>query len=136
MSYPIAGMVRDFRPDGYAVDHPLIPHGISVVLNTPAVVRFTHSADPERHLRAASALGADISGAGPDDAGEVLAERVIHFMKTLGLPNGLAAVGYTPADIPALVEGTLPQHRVTKLSPRPAEREELTALFEQSMTIW
>jgi hydroxyacid-oxoacid transhydrogenase len=100
------------------------------------VVRFTFSADPARHLRAAQALGADVSGAGPDDAGEVLAERVIHFMKSLGIPNGLAAVGYTPADIPALVEGTLPQHRVTKLSPRPAEREELTALFERSMKIW
>jgi hydroxyacid-oxoacid transhydrogenase len=136
MSYPVAGMVKGFRPAGYEVDHPLIPHGISVVLNTPAVVRFTFSADPARHLRAAQALGADVSGAGPDDAGEVLAERVIHFMKSLGIPNGLAAVGYTPADIPALVEGTLPQHRVTKLSPRPAEREELTALFERSMKIW
>ncbi|MDH3208244.1 MAG: iron-containing alcohol dehydrogenase [Gemmatimonadota bacterium] len=136
MSYPVAGMARDYRPDGYVVDHPLIPHGISVILNTPAVVRFTFTADPARHLRAAAALGADIAGAGPENAGEVLAERVIHFMKLLGIPNGLAAVGYTRADIPALVEGTLPQHRVTKLSPRPAEREELTALFEQSMTIW
>jgi len=136
MSYPVAGMVRDFRPTGYAVDHPIIPHGISVVLNTPAVVRFTYTADPARHLRAAAALGADVSDAMPDEAGEVLAERVIHFMKLLGIPNGLAAVGYGPADIPALVEGTLPQHRVTKLSPVPAGREELTALFERSMKIW
>jgi len=45
-------------------------------------------------------------------------------------------VGYTEADIPALVEGTLPQHRVTKLSPRPAGPEELTQLFRQSLTIW
>lgn len=136
MSYPVAGMVKDYRPEGYQVDHPMIPHGTSVVLNTPAVVRFTYSADPERHLRAAAALGADVSDATPDEAGEVLAQRVIHFMKLLGIPNGLSAVGYTADDIPALVEGTLPQHRVTKLSPRPAEREELTALFEQSMTIW
>jgi len=136
MSYPVAGMVRDYRPAGYVVDHPMIPHGISVVLNTPAVVRFTYRADPARHLRAAEALGADVSDATPDEAGEVLAERVIHFMRSLGLPNGLAAVGYTRADIPALVEGTLPQHRVTKLSPVPAEREDLTALFERSMTIW
>ena len=136
MSYPVAGMVRAFKPEGYVVDHPMIPHGISVVLNTPAVVRFTCSADPGRHMRAAAALGADVSDATPDEAGEVLAERVIHFMKMLGIPNGLAAVGYTPDDIPALVEGTLPQHRVTKLSPVPAGREELTALFEQSMTIW
>jgi hydroxyacid-oxoacid transhydrogenase len=136
MSYPVAGMVRDHWPAGYEVDHPLIPHGISVILNTPAVVRFTCSADPLRHLRAAQALGADVRGARPEDAGEILAERVIDFMRTLNVPNGLGAVGYTREDIPALVDGTLPQHRVTKLSPRPAERPELTTLFEESMQIW
>jgi len=136
MSYPVAGMVRDFLPAGYDVDHPLIPHGISVIINTPAVVRFTASACPERHLRAAAALGADVSGAGVDDAADVLAGRVIHFMRQLGMPNGLRAVGYTEADIPALVKGTLPQHRVTKLSPRPAGEPELTALFENAMNVW
>jgi hydroxyacid-oxoacid transhydrogenase len=136
MSYPVAGMVRGHRPDGYVVNHAMVPHGISVILNTPAVVRFTASANPERHLRSAAALGADVSDASPSEAGEVLAERVIHFMRTLGVPNGLAAVGYTADDIPALVQGTLPQHRVTKLSPRPAGEQELTSLFEESMTIW
>jgi hydroxyacid-oxoacid transhydrogenase len=48
----------------------------------------------------------------------------------------LSAVGYTSEDIPALVQGTLPQHRVTKLSPRPAGEAELRELFEKSMTIW
>jgi hydroxyacid-oxoacid transhydrogenase len=136
MSYPVAGVVRDFRPDGYRTDHPLIPHGMSVILNTPAVVRFTHPASPERHLRAAAALGADVSRASPEDAGEVLAERVIHFMKLLGMPNGLSAVGYGPDDVPALVEGTLPQHRVTKLSPQAASAGDLAALFSASMRIW
>jgi hydroxyacid-oxoacid transhydrogenase len=45
----------------------------------------------------------------------------------------LRALGYNSSDIPALVEGTLPQHRVTKLSPRPAGAEELARLFEESM---
>jgi hydroxyacid-oxoacid transhydrogenase len=136
MSYPVAGKVRDYRPPGYNVDHPMVPHGMSVILNTPAVVRFTASACPERHLRAAAALGADVTDARPEDAGEILANRVIHFMRELNMPNGLAAVGYTEADIPALVEGTLPQHRVTKLSPRPAGEEELTALFREAMVVW
>ena len=136
MSYPVAGMVRDFRPRGYAVDHPIIPHGVSVILNTPAVVRFTHASSPARHLRAARALGADTRDAAPSEAGEVLRERVVHFMRTLGMPNGLEGVGYTREDIPALVDGTLPQHRVTKLSPRPADRDDLTALFADSMRIW
>ena len=136
MSYPVAGMVRDYRPPGYAVDHPLIPHGISVILHTPAVCRFTAGTSPQRHLRAAAALGADVGDAADADAGEILANRVIHFMREFNVPNGLRAVGYREADIPALVEGTLPQHRVTKLSPRPAGPDELAALFRESLTIW
>jgi len=57
-------------------------------------------------------------------------------MERLRVPNGLKALGYTTADIPALVEGTLPQHRVTRLSPRPAGPEELSAIFEDAMTAW
>ena len=136
MSYPVAGMVKSFQPPGYQVDHPLVPHGISVILHTPAVAQFTAAVSPERHLRAALALGAETADADPQEAGAILAERVVHFMKALEMPNGLSAVGYGESDIPALVEGTLPQHRVTKLSPVPAGAEELTALFQQSMTIW
>lgn len=136
MSYPVAGLVRGFQPAGYRVDHPMVPHGMSVILNTPAVVRYTAQACPERHLRAAQALGADVAGARNADAGTILAERVIAFMKKLNMPNGLAAVGYTEADIPALVQGTLPQHRVTKLSPRPAGESELAILFRESLKIW
>jgi hydroxyacid-oxoacid transhydrogenase len=136
MSYPVSGHVRDFRAPGYAVDHPLVPHGVSVILNAPAVFRFTAPADPARHLLAAEALGADVAGANPADAGRILADRITWFMRRLSVPNGLSALGYRTSDIPALVEGTLPQHRVTKLSPRPAGPDELAALFEEAMVAW
>jgi hydroxyacid-oxoacid transhydrogenase len=136
MSYPVAGMVRDFVQHGYPAGHPLVPHGVAVILHTPAVVRFTAPVSPERHLRAAAALGVDCRDVPQEDAGEVLADRVVQFMRMLGMPNGLRAVGYSQDDIPALVRGTLPQHRVTKLSPRPAGEEELAQLFKDSLTIW
>jgi hydroxyacid-oxoacid transhydrogenase len=136
MSYPVSGMVRRYHANGYPADRPLIPHGISVVLNAPAVFRFTAPACPERHLRAAEALGADVSRARPEDAGNILAEQITVYMYRLEIPNGLGAVGYTVEDIPALVEGTLPQHRVTKLSPCPAGAEELARLFEDAMKAW
>jgi hydroxyacid-oxoacid transhydrogenase len=136
MSYPVSGMVRDYRPPDYVVEHPLIPHGISVILNAPAVFRFAGSGCPERHLRAAELLGAEVSNADLADAGSILADRVTAFMERLGIPNGLSAVGYSRDDIPALVEGALPQHRVLKLSPRPVGREELTALFEDALLAW
>lgn len=136
MSYAVSGLVRGYRAPGYRVDHPLVPHGVSVILNAPAVFRFTAAADPRRHLEAAEALGADAAGRHAGDAGEVLADRITWFMQRLEVPNGLRAVGYTSADIPALVEATLPQHRVTKLSPRPAGPEELGRLFERAMVGW
>jgi hydroxyacid-oxoacid transhydrogenase len=136
MSYPVSGNVKSFRAPGYRADHPLVPHGFSVILNAPAVFRFTAPASPERHLEAAEALGADVRNARRDDAGKILADRIAWFMHRLQTPNGLAAIGYTSSDIPTLVEGTLPQHRVTKLSPRPAGPEELSRLFEDAMAAY
>jgi len=136
MSYPVSGMVKSYRAPGYAVDHPIVPHGYSVVLNAPAVFRFTASANPDRHLEGAQALGVDVSRCHRDDAGRILSERITWFMERLKLPNGLRAIGYTSSDIPALVEGTLPQHRVTKLAPRPAGPEELSRLFEDALSAW
>ena len=136
MSYPVSGMLRNFRPDGYCVDHPMVPHGISVILNAPAVFRFTASSNPKRHLYAAEILGADISHARAADAGKILGNQISQLMQRLKVPNGLAALGYTHDDVPALVQGTVPQHRVTKLSPRPASEENIAKLFEESLVIW
>ena len=138
MSYPVSGMVRSFRPDGFVSDHPIVPHGISVVLNAPAVFRFTGPACPDRHLQGAELLGADSSTLkDPEgEAGDFLADRIVDMMKRLEMPNGLSAVGYTEKDIPDLVEGTLPQHRVTKLSPKPAGKDDLHRLFEDAMVAW
>ena len=136
MSYPTSGMVRDYMPEGYPEGEPIVPHGMSVALNAPAAFRFTGPANPERHLAAARLMGVDPANAGPEDAGDVLADAVIALMKQIGVPNGLAAVGYGPDDLDGLVEGTLPQHRVTKLSPRPASAEDLRQLFAQSLTLW
>ena len=133
MSYAVSGNVKTYRPPGYVTDHPLVPHGVSVILNAPAVFRFTAAANPLRHLRAAEALGADVSRARESDAGRILADRITWFMQRLNMPSGLRAIGYSPSDIPALVAGTLPQHRVTLLSPRPAGPDELAALFEDAM---
>jgi hydroxyacid-oxoacid transhydrogenase len=136
MSYPVSGMVREYVPEGYPPGHPIVPHGMAVVLHAPAVFRFTASASPELHLHVAGLMGADISNARPEEAGEVLSKAVVDLMRKVGMPNGLNAVGFGPDDVDQLVEGTLPQHRVTKLSPRPASAEDLKQLFLDSMTLW
>lgn len=136
MSYPIAGMVRDYIPAGYQVEQPIIPHGLAVLLTSPAVYRFTAPTDPARHLDIARLMGADINGARPTEAGKILAEAMLALMRKTGMPNGLRAVGYAPADIPRMVAGTLAQQRLTKLSPRPFDETDLTQLFSDSMEYW
>ena len=136
MSYPVAGMVESYVPEGYAIDYPLVPHGFAVIVNSPAVFRFTAPTCPQRHLRAAEVLGADCNGAQNEDAGAILADRIVSLMRQLDAPNGLSALGYSNQHIPALVEGTLPQHRVTKLSPRAADAEELAGIFADALSYW
>ena len=136
MSYPVSGMVRSYIPEGFPPDHPIIPHGMAVVLNAPAVFRFTAPANPERHLEAARLLGVDTGNAKKEDAGDMLANAVVALMRKTGMPNGLASVGFTAEDVDKLVKGTLPQQRVTRLSPRPFTPDDLKKLFLDSLTCW
>ena len=107
-----------------------------MILNAPAVFRFTGPACPDRHAAAAQALGATVDSASKESAGEVLAEQVVRLMQALDVPNGLSAIGYREEDIPTLVAGTFPQHQVTKISPRPAGEDDLSALFADAMVAW
>lgn len=136
MSYPVSGRVKTYVPDGYNVDHPLVPHGISVILSTPAVVRFTAPVCPDRVLWAAEALGVDVAGASKDDAGKILADEVTRYMERFSIPNGLRAIGYSSDHLPVLVEGTLPQERIVKICPREVRPDDLSQMFEEALTAY
>ncbi|ACY14882.1 hydroxyacid-oxoacid transhydrogenase [Haliangium ochraceum] len=136
MSYAVAGLVRDFRPAGYASDEAMVPHGMSVILNAPAVFRYTAEASPARHLEAAGWLGAELGGASADDASEILVARLTEMMRAAGMPNGIAGVGYGEADIDALTEGAHVQQRLLQNAPREMSKDVLGELFRQSLRCW
>jgi len=136
MSYAVAGLVRNFHAPGYPGHEPIVPHGMAVIVNAPAAVRFTAAANPERHLQVAKLLGADADGAAPDDAGELLARHIESLMRATGIPNGTSGVGYGAADTPALRDGALPQQRLLSNAPRSAGPEELATLFEAALQYW
>lgn len=136
LSYSVSGLARDWHVEGYPRDKSLVPHGMAVVLNNPSVWRHTAPAHPARHLQCAQCLGADMTGATPDDAGEVLAGRVIEMMKATGMPNGLSALGFGEDQIDALATGAEPQYRVIKNAPIDVGRDELKSLFRAALRYW
>jgi alcohol dehydrogenase class IV len=140
MSYSVAGMIRNYRPAGWPQSdpktEPLCPHGISVIVNAPAAFRFTGPAAPERHLSAATALGADTRGASLEHSGQVLAAKLIEMMQATGIPNGLAALNYNEADIPALVAGGYKQQRLLTIAPCAVNEQNLADLYHDAMHYW
>ncbi|MGQ9600801.1 MAG: hydroxyacid-oxoacid transhydrogenase [Anaerolineae bacterium] len=136
LGYPIAGMIRGWVPPEYGVEEPLVPHGISTILTAPASFAFTAPSNPEKHARVAQLLGANIEGLSPMEAAMKLPEAIVQLMKDIGCPNGLKALGYTEADIPALVEGGWKQQRLLVGSPRPVSKQDLAEIFEKSMVLW
>jgi hydroxyacid-oxoacid transhydrogenase len=133
-AYPIAGRVRSFHPEGYPGDEPLIPHGMSVSLTAPAAFRFTFPADPQRHVRAAQLLAPDAER--PNDDADFLPSVLRAIMADVGIPNGLAAVGFGDSDVDDLVGGALKQQRLLAIAPRPVHDEELAAIFVESLQLW
>jgi len=138
MSYPVSHGVHQRNawkpPDGYGnVQGAILPHGFAVILGAPAAMRYTASASPERHLEAAFLLGADVQGAQPEDAGEVLAGRVVELMKVAGTPSGLAELGFGMEDLETLVQGTICQKRVVNITPRDVTEEVLRGVFTEAI---
>lgn len=136
MAYAVAGSVRDFRPAGYPQAEPMVPHGMSVIVNAPAVFRYTADTSPDRHLESARVLGADIRDAAPGDAGEVLGNGLIRIMRAVGMPNGVAGVGYSEGDLDTLTRGTLPQQRLLQNAPKDLNRDVLKSLFRDALNYW
>ncbi|PVG81306.1 alcohol dehydrogenase [Nocardioides gansuensis] len=148
-AYPIAGLVHQvashgrlddgYRPEGYPADEPMVPHGMAVVMTAPAAFALTFEASPERHLRAAELLGAGFearSARTSTTEAEALPEVLRRLMREVGLPSGLAEIGYGEADVDALVEGALKQQRLLATAPVEVTGEDLAGVFRASMEHW
>ncbi len=136
-AYPVAGRVRDYRPAGYPDAEPMVPHGMAVALTAPEAFRFTFDADPARHVRAAQLLGgaADRDDRPAEDR-DWLPWVLAGIMRDVGIPPGLAAVGYAEADVPDLVAGALKQQRLLATAPRPVTEDDLAGILTASLELW
>lgn len=130
-AYPIAGLKHSYQPPGYPDDHPFVPHGHSVIVTAPAAFRFTYEGAPERHDHVATLLaGEPVSGI------DALPDQLRSLMRDVGAPSGVAELGYTEDDVPALVDGALKQQRLLKVAPRQPDERDLGHIITASMHNW
>lgn len=139
-AYPIAGQVREFRPDHYPGDDGtaghagLVPHGMAVALTAPAAFGFTFEASPERHVRAARLLDPD--AVMPADPADLLPQVLTSVMRDVGIPAGLAAVGFGARDLDPLVEGAMKQQRLLATAPREVTEDDVAGILDASLELW
>jgi len=132
-AYPIAGLKHSYHAPGYSRNYGFVPHGYSVIVTAPAVFRYTFDAYPEKHIEAATLLrGEKIENPGP----ESLPAAIIDMMKATGAPSGVADLGYTEADIPAIIEGAMKQQRLLDGAPKLVTPKVLETILLESMANW
>ena len=137
MAYAVAGLVEDYRPPSYPQEAPMVPHGVSVIVNAPAVFAFTAETHPARHLEGAALLGEPHTGEATDaDAGHLIGRRLATMMKAVALPNGLTDLGYDDTHVDALTAGAIVQQRLLQNAPRAIDEACLSELYRASMTCW
>ncbi len=136
MSYGITHLMQDITTEGYPIDSPFVPHGISVVVNAPAIFQYTAEATPERHIQGALCLGADVKGASTKDAGEVLSKRLIELMRDTHMPNGLSGVGFNQSHITALAESSIRQSRAIANAPRDSNLVDIENMYQSALSYW
>lgn len=143
LSYPLSSQNPGYQHYQYDVGHPIIPHGVSVAVTSPAVFKFTAASNPERHLEAARIFGVETSNVKMESAGEVLSEALKDFLynKLGDQPKGISDLGFSSSNIDSLVEGALPQRRVLNLAPSVHHaddgviKESLHNIFNESLKL-
>lgn len=136
LSYGVTHLMKDITTADYGIQTPFVPHGISVIVTSPATFRFTAAAAPERHLEAAKFLNAYCNGANAIDSGDIIADRIIELMRKTDMPNGLKGVGFSDSDIQNLSNSSIRQTRAIGNSPRETNLVDIENIYQDALSYW
>lgn len=108
------------------------PHGVLNGVLLPHSIRFNATTDPSRYVPLAAAVGIDVWRKPAEEVAELLAVRVRRLADDVGVPRGLADLGVTEANIPALARTTL-NDACLATNPRDADAGDVESLFRQAL---
>ncbi|PSP82293.1 alcohol dehydrogenase [Halobacteriales archaeon QS_1_68_17] len=109
------------------------PHGLTIALLLPAVMRFNATGVPERYAEIARLMGKSVDGLDRRDAAGTAAEAVEELAGDVGMPDGLAAVGVTEEELPRFAEDAAELRRLLAGNPRRMTAEDAEEIFRRSL---
>lgn len=117
LAYPLAG---EFH----------LPHGLSIALLLPHVIRFNLPAMVGRHAMLARVLGVQSD----DDTGAAaqLPDRVQELISACGIPTGLGRHGVTRDAIPRLAAAALKVTRLLRNNPREIDAAAAESIYREA----
>jgi alcohol dehydrogenase class IV len=111
-----------------------VPHGISISLMLPAVMRFNSIVAPEKFADIALAFDEVVDGLSPMVAATKAVDAVVRLINDLGFQMGLENYGAEESDIPDLSAGAMPAVRLWNNNPRNATQEQVEGIFRDSFS--
>ena len=107
------------------------PHGLLVGMLLPAVIEFNMPVSYEKGSEIAAALGEDVQGLQPQDAGMLAVEAVRKVMKDIEFPTQLRSLGLAEADLPGIAKQAAGITRVIRANPRACDANALERVLTQ-----
>jgi alcohol dehydrogenase class IV len=111
-----------------------IPHGLANAIMLPVVMAFNVEAVPERFKMAADAMGINVEGMDPVEAGKKAVQAVRDLKKNIGLTDTLKSLG-VPDDkekLQSLAETAMGDSQIG-YNPNPIEEADVVNLYLKAM---
>ena len=109
------------------------PHGVTIALAMPAVMRFNATSAPDRYAEIARLLGEDLTATSRHEAAEAAARGVDRLAADVGIDGGLSSLGLGPEDVGHVAERASKLERLTVGNPRRIDREDLEAIIRDAL---
>ena len=109
------------------------PHGVTIALTLPAVMRFNASSSFERYAEIAELLGEHTNGVSQSEAAERAATAVEKLAADIGIDGGLSSLDIGEDDVEHIAERASTLHRLTAGNPRRVTEENLQEIIRRSL---
>ncbi|MUW13801.1 iron-containing alcohol dehydrogenase [Halorubrum sp. CBA1125] len=114
-----------------AIQHT--PHGVTIALTLPEVIRFNATSAFDRYADVAELLGEDTSRMSRVEAAEAAATAVERLAADVGIEGGLSTLDVDEGDVEHIAERASSLQRLLAGNPRRVDRDDLETIVRRSL---